>query len=216
MNPPRTPVKPQFSSRNSSPLNLKSPSRSDLSPNTLAWRDRFKAQCLSTLKESRQAEFMKRRFGNPGSPLGKKRWEENSKSAAAAMEEEWTFSFIADQWRLFRMQSRAQDMLPPELEDEIMREVGAASQRDEDLLATYEASLAADLALQESLLLAAQSDLGTASSPPVCFVCQNGVLTLIDNRILCPTCGMTVEAGPHMQSPEALLNHVQQLWSNHQ
>ncbi|KAJ3139461.1 hypothetical protein HDU90_008962 [Geranomyces variabilis] len=225
MNSPRTPVKPRAGSRPpTSPLDLSSPLQFSVSPNTLAWRERFKAQCLSSIKESRQAEVNRRRFGNHGSPLGKKRWDAAGAGATAdvMMEQEAIALFIADQWRLFRTQARAQGSLPPELEEEIMREVGGtASQWDDELLAAYESSLIAEdrtsAHLRSEEELAAEAAAAFEPEPPVCFVCQEGLLTLERHGITCPACRMVVEAHPGVtESVEALISHVKQLCANHQ
>ncbi|KAJ3175603.1 hypothetical protein HDU87_006100 [Geranomyces variabilis] len=225
MHSPRTPVKPKTGSRPpTSPLDFSSPLQFSVSPNTLAWRERFKAQCLSNIKESRQAEVTRRRFGNQGSPLGKKRWEAAGAGATAEvrMEQEAIALFIADQWRLFRTQARALGSLPPELEEEIMREVGGTtSQWDDELLAAYESSLIADDRTSHLVRSeedsAAEAAAAFESERPVCFVCQKGLLTLERNGITCPACRMVVEAQPGViGSVEGLISHVKQLCANHQ
>ncbi|KAJ3158122.1 hypothetical protein HDU86_003074 [Geranomyces michiganensis] len=125
------------------------------------------------------------------------------------------------------MQARAQGPLPPELEEEILSEVGGtASQWDEDLLAAYESSLifsdraSAYQSSAEELEAeaAAAAALEIEPPPPVCFVCQKGLLTLDHrNGIRCPACQMVVEAQPGVTpTVNGLISHIKQLCSNHQ
>lgn len=96
------------------------------------------------------------------------------------------------------------------------------SSRDDELLAAYEKSLAADTdmdiptEMDHNSESAATSHNALQNNGQTCFVCQKGVLTVEGSAVLCPSCMMRIECGRPMDSPEPLISHVRQISINHE
>ncbi|KAI8824848.1 uncharacterized protein EV422DRAFT_235393 [Fimicolochytrium jonesii] len=207
----RTPVKQvrsfpshSFSTPAPTPVN-------GFSPTTLAWRDKFKQQCLTSLRNSRQAEIRRRRFGHIASPLAgdSEEAQEQRRRFGDVVEQQLTKAFITNQWDHFRRAAATLGDLTPDLEDEILHELSSSlSSHDEELLRAYELSLTEEDVNPTYLTAGGGAD-------TTCFVCQKGTLGSDGTAIACSGCDVRIGCAAHMRSAEEMVAQVQTLASNH-
>ncbi|KNC97134.1 uncharacterized protein SPPG_07526 [Spizellomyces punctatus DAOM BR117] len=227
--PARTPVKRPYAPHISSPLSPSERSErtgSPSSPSTPTWRERFRLQCLSRVKESRDAEVRRRRFGNiASSPLKDGPKVQVNENWDEIVEQQWARSFISSQWQQFRTEANAQGSIPLVFEEEILRELALETAGyeegpetwDDQILAVYESSLNQEEDIDMIMMDDDIPGYGAPDSSDTCIVCRQGVMTIAGNQIVCSSCNLRVD--PRTGSPfsvETLKRQIRQLSSNHE
>ncbi|TPX63756.1 hypothetical protein SpCBS45565_g06402 [Spizellomyces sp. 'palustris'] len=228
--PARTPVKRPYVPHTSSPLSPSERSErtgSPSSPSTPTWRERFRLQCLSRVKESRDAEVRRRRFGNiASSPLKDRPKVQVNENWDDIVEQQWARSFISSQWQQFRTEANAQDSIPLDFEEEILRELATLETAeyeeepetwDDQILAVYENSLNQEEDIDMIMMDNDLPEFGSPDPSDTCIVCRQGLMTMAGNHIVCSSCNLRVDPGTgSLASVESFKRQIRQLFSNHE